>query len=142
MKKNLSISFFSLILFFAFSCSEVLNKYPNISGKWRINITTTSSTCPAWLVPNTYSMIFTITQEEDYITAVSDENFTYEGTIDNNGNFTLKVLYDYEGYHYEVSLEGKVNDDSFSGTGYTKINGDLVSCEAKFTFTGIKLENL
>ena len=142
MKKNYLSVLLSISLFFILSCNDILNSYPDITGKWRIDFTTTSSTCPTMLIPQTYSIVYTITQEDDYITAISTEDFTYTGSIDNDGNFNLQVSYSYEGYQYDVKLNGKLNGDTFSGSGSTTIKGELVSCEASFTFRGVKIEDI
>ena len=142
MKKRFLIVLLSISLFFIFSCNEALSSYPDITGKWKIDFTTTSSTCPTMLIPQTYSMVYTITQEDDYITAISTEDFTYTGNIDNDGNFTLQVSYAFEGYQYDVKLSGKLNGDTFSGSGSTTVKGEIVNCEASFTFTGVKIEDI
>jgi len=139
MKKSLFTFLLIIGLFFIFSCNEVLNSYPDITGRWRVDFTTTSSTCPSWLIPQSYSMIYTITQEDDVITAITTDEFTYNGSIDNDGNFTLIVSYNEDGYQYDVKLSGKLNGDTFSGSGTTTIKGEFVNCNASFTFIGTKI---
>lgn len=99
-----------------YSCTSKKN-YPDISGLWHVSIHWTSGDCPTELGIVDEDFTLTITQNEDILNAIDDEQISFTGSIDEDGNFSLDASWSDEHSNISVTINGGLTGDNINGTG-------------------------
>lgn len=115
MKRILLFAIF-LSLIFCYSCTSKKN-YPDISGLWYGSIHWTSGDCPTEVGIVNKDFTLTITQNEDILSAIDDEQISFTGSIDDDGNFSLDASWSDDHSNISVSINGKLTSENINGTG-------------------------